>query len=119
GTVNDPSNARVAGAQVILESPLSGRKDQTVTDDEGQFVFDNVPYGAYLLRIEAGGFRSAVQEVAIHSNVPAEITASLDLLASQESVTVNAPADLVQKDVPRTETVIDENSIGRLNPEVF
>ena len=119
GTVTDPSNARVAGARVILASPLSGRKDQTATDDEGSFVFDNVPYGTYVVRIEADGFRPAVQEVAIHSNVTTEITSSLDVLASQQSLTVDVPADLVQKDVPRTETVIDEKSIGRLNPAVL
>jgi len=39
GTVTDPSNARVAGARVILASPLSGRKDQTATDDEGGPMF--------------------------------------------------------------------------------
>ncbi|HLK33891.1 MAG TPA: carboxypeptidase-like regulatory domain-containing protein, partial [Terriglobales bacterium] len=50
GTVSDPSHARVADARVILQNPLTGSSRQEVTDDHGGFEFENVPYGAYILR---------------------------------------------------------------------
>jgi len=118
GTISDPGEARVAHAVVFLENPLTGRRSQTASDSAGQFEFENVPYGSYLLRIEAAGFQAFLRELSIRSNVPAQLNVALRLGASEQSITVKAPADLVQQDLPRTETVIDENAMDRLSPEV-
>ena len=111
GTVADPSHARVSRARVVLENPLTGSSRSESTDDQGQFIFENVPYGSYQLRVEARGFHSFTQELAIRSNVPQQVAAVLQLLASEESVTVRGAPDIVGQDVPRTETVVDQNSI--------
>src|ERR1700704_2502962 len=56
GIVTDPSGARVADADISLDNPLSGRQTQTVSDNQGQFRIQNVPYGTYVLHISAKGF---------------------------------------------------------------
>jgi hypothetical protein len=118
GTVSDPSNARVARARVSLENPLSGRKSQRLADDQGVFEFDNVPYGSYLLRIDASGFQPYAHEISVRSNVPAQVVVTLEVISARESVTVRAPTNLVQKDISRSETAIDEKSI-ELAPAVL
>ena len=72
GAVTDSSGARVRKAQVSLDNPLSGRKSQTQSDDQGQFEFDNVPYGSYAMRVSALGFNSSTVQVSVRSNVPFE-----------------------------------------------
>ncbi|HZQ25082.1 MAG TPA: TonB-dependent receptor [Terriglobales bacterium] len=111
GTVSDSSNARVAGARVTLDNPLSGRQSQAVTDSQGQFAFDNVPYGTYELHIDARGFEAARRTVAVKSNVPTQLALNLSVVGKQESVTVQGTPDLLQEDSARTETVIDEKTI--------
>jgi hypothetical protein len=118
GTVSDPAHDRVAQAAVTLDNALTGRKHGATTDAAGQFEFDNVPQGSYRLLVEAPGFQTLSTQVSVRSNVPLELELGLDVGARPESVTVQAPADLVQQEVTRTETVVDQEAIARLAPEV-
>lgn len=111
GTVSDPSQARVARARVILQNPLSGSSRQAITDDQGRFTFENVPYGSYLLRAEAKGFHALTRDLSVRSNVPQQLTVELELMTTEEAVTVRGKPDIVGQDVPRSETLVEENSI--------
>ncbi len=112
GPVADSSNARIPGAQIKLENPLSGRKSETSTDDQGQFRFDNVPYGTYVLRASARGFGSRLTQVDVRSNVPLQVPVKLEIATASSAVTVEAP-DMLARATPRTEIVIDESYIER------
>ena len=116
GTVSDPSNARVPKTIVILENPLSSRRLQVLTDDDGQFQFEHVPYGAYILRITAPGFGTFTRDVNVRSNVPQQVAVQLTLGSVGTEVSVEAP-HLLLNETPRTEVVIDENMI-KLAPAV-
>jgi outer membrane receptor protein involved in Fe transport len=111
GLVTDPSHARVANALVILQNPLTGSSRRETSDNHGRFEFENVAYGSYVLRVEARGFHPAVQQVIIRSNVPQQVAVELQLMATEEAVTVRAAPDIVGQDVPRTETLLDQDSI--------
>jgi hypothetical protein len=113
GTVTDSSGARVARAQISLQNPLSGRQSQTRSDDQGQFQFENVPYGAYVVRASADGFSSATAPADIRSNVVVRISFQLTIAANKLDTTVRA-LDVLQRETPRTEVVIDENAIARV-----
>lgn len=115
GAVSDPTGARIAKAQVAIENPLTGRRRETISDSQGRFRFDNIPYGSYRLSAIAVGFRMASQSVGIHSNVPAQLDIQLNLPSSSSAVTIEEP-DVIQV-TPSTTTTIDENTI-RLMPTV-
>jgi hypothetical protein len=111
GVVTDPSQARLANAQVILQNPLTGSSRRDFSSDQGQFEFQNVAYGSYVLRVEARGFHSALQPVIVRSNVPQQIAVELQLMTTEEAVTVRAAPDIIGQNMPRTETVLDQSSI--------
>src|SRR5262245_5613867 len=70
GFVSDPTGALVANAVVRLDHPIAGQRHQLVTDNSGEFTFNNVPFDQYTLRVTAGGFEAASQPIAVRSNVP-------------------------------------------------
>ena len=116
GTVVDSSNARVAKAAVFLSNPLTGRRARTHSDDQGEFRFDDVPYGSYLVRVRASGFHLAEARVEVGSNIAVMVPVRLAVATSEARVTVEAP-DLPRRETARPETVIDESYI-KLTPTV-
>ena len=109
GTVTDPTGARVARADVFLVNHLTGRQVRTESDTQGQFHIDNIPYGAYILRVTAPGFNTSPQDISVRSNIAVQTTVQLTVASEGSEVTVRP--DLVQANSPRTEIVIDESFI--------
>jgi hypothetical protein len=71
GQVLDPTDAAVAGAQVVLQhndgsAPVTVRADGT-----GAFRFIGVSPGSYKLSVEHEGFKPATSQVRIGSRPPA------------------------------------------------
>ena len=109
GTVTDPTGASVARADVFLVNHLTGREVRTESDTQGQFHIDNIPYGAYILRVTAPGFNTSPQDISVRSNIAVQTTVQLTVASEGSEVTVRP--DLVQANSPRTEIVIDESFI--------
>jgi hypothetical protein len=59
GTVFDPQGAVIATAVVKLVSE-AGAELKTKTSAEGEFAFTKVPFGAYIMLVEAEGFNTHV-----------------------------------------------------------
>src|SRR3954463_13509546 len=89
GVVTDPSGARVAKAALSLESVLTGRPSQAVSDNQGQFQIDNVPYGTYVLRIFAKGFTDSSKQILVRSNLPVQVSIRLSVAATGSEITVH------------------------------
>ena len=76
GTVTDPAGARVAGAKLTLSNPIVGFEEIRVTDANGEFAFNNLPFATYSFRVEAIGFRSASLQLSVRSNLPVILQSS-------------------------------------------
>ena len=46
---------RMPGAVVTLENPVTGYRNQATTNDRGEFIFNNVPFDSYVLRVQIEG----------------------------------------------------------------
>ena len=115
GTITDPSGASLVNARVVLQNPLTSRESSAVSDTGGNFRFENVPYGAYILRASANGFAPASRQISVRSNVPVVVPFRLAIAAEGTEVTVHP--DVMQADTTRTDVVLDENTI-KLTPGV-
>ncbi|HJQ67816.1 MAG TPA: carboxypeptidase-like regulatory domain-containing protein [Blastocatellia bacterium] len=74
GAVTDSTPAALAGAGVALENAVTGYRSEATTDDRGEFVFDNVPFDTYVLRVRSKGFREVAQ--AVRANQLQRLTAT-------------------------------------------
>src|SRR4030088_3207036 len=59
GTVTDPSGAVVSGATVKATNSATGVAVTSVTTNDGQFSFQDLPLGTYKIEVSSAGFRPA------------------------------------------------------------
>src|SRR5229473_2455634 len=90
GTVEDATGEYVLGADVRLRNQTTGQELSTSSDEEGQFRFDHVTFGDYLLIVYAQGFKSAEIQVKVGERAENPIRVPLQIAASVDSVTVSA-----------------------------
>src|SRR5574337_1146205 len=67
GIVHDPQHRPVAAAEITIQSATSQWKRSATSDGNGEFQFDAVPVGQYVVRVSAAGFAVAEQTVTVHS----------------------------------------------------
>jgi len=113
GTVLDPSGAVVANANVEIHQAISGYDRTTTTDSDGKFSFTNVPFNPYHMTVAAAGFARYAQDVETRSAVPVNVTVSLTVAGSSDTVTVESAGDLVEND-PTFHSDIDKDLFDRL-----
>src|ERR1041384_3458313 len=68
GLIHDPQHRPVKGAQVTIHSVNSDWRKTVSSDDSGEFHFDTVPVGDYMVMVDASGFSSQQQNVSIISD---------------------------------------------------
>lgn len=92
-SVGDPSG-RAVESQVELVCEANQYHATFQTDDAGNLDARLLPYGLYLLRIEAKSFAPVSESVAIHSALPVNLTIQLKLAPVSQDVTVDASGTL-------------------------
>src|SRR6266542_3335980 len=113
GTVLDPSGAAVANATVQIHNPVSGLNPTTLTDHSGTFTIPNVPFNLYHVSVAAEGFNSYARDIDVRSVVPVNLSISLKVKGSAETVTVEAGGDLLEND-PTFHTDVDRDLFDKL-----
>jgi len=113
GTVVDQSGAVVPNANVEIRNPVSGFQRNTGTDTSGKFSITNVPFNPYHLTVTGQGFNSYAQDIDVRSVVPVNISISLKVQGSAETVTVEAAGDLLEND-PTFHTDVDRGLFDKI-----
>lgn len=113
GAITDPTSAVVADAVVWLTNSITSEKIEGVTDGAGGFVFNNVPFNRYTLRVEAKGFAPQSRQVTVNSNLPLELSIRLSVAGASEQIVVAAPDNLVDPGSASSATTLAANVIGR------
>jgi hypothetical protein len=113
GTVLDPSGAAIRGASVTLSNPVSHYTKTSLTDGQGRFQFDNIPYNNYHVNAVAEGFETGEVEVDVRTPIPAVSKLSLKIGKSTASVTVGDSGDLIETE-PTAHTDVDRALFDKL-----
>jgi hypothetical protein len=113
GTVVDPTGAVVANATVEVRNPVSGFSRTASTDSGGKFTIPNVPFNPYHVTVTGQGFNSYAQDVDVRSVVPVNLSITLQVKGSAETVTVEAAGDLLEND-PSFHTDVDRDLFDKI-----
>lgn len=116
GTVTDSSGAAVRKARVALRTQSGFVARASITDERGEFSFDNLSAGDYRLTVEAEGLMQAggAQNVSLQEGQESRITVSLIISAIRESVIVSATrTELSAAEVTASVYVVSVNDLLR------
>lgn len=98
GTVTDDEGRGVSGANVHLDDLERG----TATDEEGEYRFDELDPGSYLLVVSSVGFQEARKQIQIESGEPRRVDVTLEeaILEQEEVVDTGTMEETHVKDSP-------------------
>jgi TonB dependent receptor/Carboxypeptidase regulatory-like domain/TonB-dependent Receptor Plug Domain len=113
GIVHDPQHRPIPGATVFLNATSSDYQQTIQTDAEGQFHFDAVPLGQYVVTVSQPGFESREQRVTVLSGTAPVLHIELRLPTQTQSVTVSTDSAPAQSESVTPTSVVDRQEINQ------
>jgi hypothetical protein len=118
GTVTDPSDAVVPGANVDVANIDTGAKNDYITNNDGLYDTVSTPTGNYTITVTAKGFKTVVIGPVTLNVSTIKEDAKLEVGTPNETVTVTATgAPLLQTESGEQSEVMESKEMGEL-PQV-
>src|SRR6266404_1576838 len=115
GTVTDKSGATVAGAKVSLDNSQQGLHREAITGSGGEYEFQAIQPGIYVLTIQAAGLRKYKQRnLQLLVNLPATTNVGLDLGTASEVVEVSAQTETLNTTDASLGNAFNESQVKEL-----
>jgi hypothetical protein len=115
GTVTDASGALMPSAAITVTNVGTGIEKKLTTDQNGNFVASSLPYGTYVVAVQASGFaETKSQPVILNVGSTVKVNLTLAVAASQESVQVNGTLTTVDTESSTSGTTLDTNQVSNL-----
>jgi hypothetical protein len=115
GTVTDPSGAAVPNARITITNTDTGITTTVATSSDGQYLAPDIHIGLYIVRVEAPGFKADVrQSLKLQVGDRTRVDFSLQIGSTQETITVEANAAVVQTDSSEVSSVVTGQQISKL-----
>src|SRR5579859_5607671 len=116
GTVQDPSGAVVANAEVRITNQETGVLERSLkTDADGAFMAPLLPVGTYNVSVQAPGFAQAkFGNILVRVTETTRMTAKLATQSVQQQIEVQAEVQTVDTSDATTGQAIESNTIRSL-----
>jgi hypothetical protein len=115
GQVTDPQKAVVPNAEVRIVNQATGIERKAKTSEAGLFTVPYLQPGQYRVYVQASGFEtSASQEITLNVGQAAVVNFELKVGSTQQVVTVESGAPLVNTQDASVSTVVDRRFVGNL-----
>jgi outer membrane receptor protein involved in Fe transport len=112
GLIHDPQHRPVQDAKATLRSSTSEWVQSTVSNDAGEFVFENVPLGEYRVTVEVQGFATEEQTLLISAGRDAKPHFSLTVARAAETVEVQDVAPTINPDSSTSTNIVNRAAIN-------
>src|SRR6266404_4142536 len=90
GIVHDPQHRPIEGAQVEIHAKASEWSQRVKTNANGEFQFDSVPVGQYVITVTSDGFNKIDQALAVTTEPVPVIHFPMTLAGITQTVEVSA-----------------------------
>jgi hypothetical protein len=112
GAVRDEQGAAVPGADVAVKG--SDATFRVTTEQDGAFRFLDLQPGSYRITATLSGFRAAVRDVIVDVGKNADAPMELRVAALAESITVSAPAPMLDATATGTSTTFTHDELAKI-----
>ena len=113
GVIHDPQHRPVSGAMVMMKAKSSDWASTANSDANGNFVFNAVPLGEYVVSVAAVGFDQTQQNVLVVSGSEPVLHFALNVAGTKESINVTASPESAPTDSSTPTTVVDRLQISQ------
>jgi len=114
GTVTDPNGAVMPNATVVVKNVATGFGRKLTTSDDGTYLADNLPPGAYEIQVESQGFQKQLKRVTVLTGNSVESDFSMTVGANTETVVVTSAVGQVNTSDYKIDGVITRERIENL-----
>ena len=114
GVVKDSTGAVIPGAKVTATHIETGVKANTVSNNDGAFVFPPTQIGNYKVRCEATGMKAWEQDVLLETGKTVDVNPVLALGDVSQTVLVSADVPMITTNEPTDATTLDQQRIKEL-----
>src|ERR1700678_1345878 len=119
GEVQDASAARVAGAQVVVQSNGSSITRQTTANERGEFRIEALLPGSYRVTVTAKGFAQATADVNVAVSVVRDIMVTLKPASGRETVVVLGNSSSITTQTTDTSSAVRGGVVGSQDLETL
>jgi hypothetical protein len=112
GEVEDASAARVAGAQIAVQSKGSSITRQATANERGEFRVEGLLPGSYRVTVNAKGFAEATADVDVAVSVVRDIAVTLKPASGSETVKVQGRPSSITTETIDTSSAVRGGVVG-------
>lgn len=113
GVIHDPQHRPVQDAMVMIKAKNSDWASTVNSDAGGNFTFNAVPLGEYVVTVAGVGFEQVQQEVTAMSGSNPVLHFALNVAGTKETVTVSGAVEEVPSDTATPTTIVDREEVAR------
>jgi hypothetical protein len=114
GTVTDPSGASVPKTTVTLLNTATQVKQDSVTDERGEYRFTSLAPGTYKLSAAAQGFALSEVSATLETNQNLNVVIGLNVAGATQAVQVTGEVPIVNTAETRTQLTLGTQSLSTL-----
>lgn len=115
GRIVDPAGAVTAGAQVTILDEATSLMRSTITNQQGEYVFNSVQPATYTVAVEASGFKRLDRKgILLATQAALTVDLALEIGQTSEQITVTDTAPVLQTADASVGQVLDTQKITDL-----
>jgi hypothetical protein len=115
GLVSDPTGAVVPSATVQIVNAGTQVAHETVSDEQGRFLFSFLQPGSYQLNVSAPGFNKYQQTgITLNVNAPATVNVRLAVQSTATEVIVNSNAEMIDTESNTLHQIVGQQYLENL-----
>lgn len=114
GRIEDPSGASISAAKVTIENTRTGVRAAAESSATGEFRFNTVPAGEYLLSTAVDGFAPVSRRLTVAIGQSFYVPLRLSVAGKSENLTVNDDAPVVETTRTQVSALIEEREVASL-----
>src|SRR5215470_12373227 len=112
GIVHDPQHRPIADAEIVLKAASSEFTQTTRTNADGEFHFDSIPVGKYIITVTKANFATQQEKLAVLSGTAPVVHVELRVAQQAQTVTVTTEAPPAQTESVTPTTLVSREEIA-------